>query len=145
MAKTVSKKEGDPERNESNSTLWQHSKLIHNGEMKTSDWKTRITSSHITALNRQITEATIISNEGVDSLLNSKNEFGANNLPELVLQHGTRIEGAAKRRRQAQGNSDDHPSNDSNQPQNNQPMRKGRKMSEQLPEESSSQIYIKEV
>ena len=93
------KKEGDPEKNEASSALWLHSKAVHNGEMRSCHWKTKILSSHRTALNRQITEATIISNEGVDRLLNSKNEFGANNLPELVLQHGTRVEGAAKRRR----------------------------------------------
>ena len=91
------KKEGDPEKNEASSALWLHSKAKHNGEMKTTHWKTKILSSHRTALNRQVTEATIISNEGLDVLLNSKNEFGANNLPELVLQHCTRIDGAAKR------------------------------------------------
>ena len=56
----------------------------------------KILSSQRTALNRQVTEATIISNERV----NTKIEFGANNLPEFVLQHGTRVEGAAKKRRQ---------------------------------------------
>lgn len=94
------KKHGDPEKNEASSALWLHSRFKHNGEMRTSDWKTKILSSHRTALNRQVTEATIISNEGLDSLLNLKNEFGTNNLPELVLQHGTRVEGAAKRRNQ---------------------------------------------
>ena len=86
------KKQGDPEKNEASSALWLHSRDRHNGEMRTTDWTTKILSSHRTALNRQVTEAMIISNEGLDILLNSKNEFGANNLPELVLQHGTRVE-----------------------------------------------------
>ena len=72
------RKEGDPEKNEASSALWLHSKAKHDGKMKIVHWKTKILSSHRTALNRQVTEATIISNEGVDSLLNSKNEFGAN-------------------------------------------------------------------
>ena len=34
------------------------------------------------------------------------NEYGANNLPELVLQHGTRVEGAEKSRRQQQAETE---------------------------------------
>ena len=44
------KKEGDPEKNEPSSALWLHSKQKHNGEMRTHHWKTKILSSHITAL-----------------------------------------------------------------------------------------------
>ena len=69
-------KEGNPENNEASSALWLHSKALHNGYMRIVHWKTKILSSHITALNRQETEASLMSNEGVDALLNSKNDFG---------------------------------------------------------------------
>ena len=56
-------------------------------------------SSHRGALNRQVTEAVSISNEGVANLLNSKMEFGANNLTELTIKKGESFVGAVKRRR----------------------------------------------
>ena len=42
-----------------------------------------------------MTEAVRISNEGLDSLLNSKNEFGSNNLIELTTNQGDRVAGEA--------------------------------------------------
>ena len=41
-----------------------------------------------------------ISNEGVDNLLNSKMEFGANNLTEITVKQGFNVVGAIKRRRE---------------------------------------------
>ena len=46
------KKEGDPDKQQSNSVLWGHSKAGHDGKMKISDWKISIDSSHKTPLNR---------------------------------------------------------------------------------------------
>ena len=94
------KKEGDPEKQQSNSVLWGHSRDHHAGQMVMSDWKISIDSSHVTPLNRQVTEAVRISRASPDILLNSKNEFGANNLPELELRYGTRVgNGGLKRKR----------------------------------------------
>ena len=54
-----------------------------------------------------MTEAVKIAQEGVNNILNSKNEFGCNNLPEITIQYGN-IRGAmgptvSKRRNQAEG------------------------------------------
>ena len=78
------------------STLWEHSKEKHEGRLKKEDWKVTITSSHRTALGRQVTEAVRISNEGLDSLLNSKNEFGANALSEVAVKQGNYLLGGGK-------------------------------------------------
>ena len=68
--------------------------------MVVSNWKISIDSSHVTPLNRQVTEAVKISRASPDILLNSKNEFGANNLPELELRYGTKVgNGGVKRKR----------------------------------------------
>merc|ERR1712105_237680 len=107
--------------------------------MGTHHWKTKILNSHITALNRQVTETTIISNEGLGSLLNSKNEFGANNLPELVLLHGTRVEGATKRRRQANANESEQPATNIKK----QPSSKRRKFAHsEEPDDSSGSLIL---
>ena len=82
-----------------NSALWIHSKEAHDGKLTVEDWRISITSSHRGALNRQVTEAVSISNEGVSNLLNSKMEFGANNLTELTIKKGNDVVGAFKRRR----------------------------------------------
>ena len=66
--------------------------------MRTDHWQTKVISRHRVALNRQVTEGVKIINEGVSNLLNSKNEFGANNLTELVMQNGHKIAGANKRK-----------------------------------------------
>ena len=87
------------EKNQSNSVLWLHSKEHHQGRMTVRDWETKIISSHRTALNRQVTEATVISNEGVGSLLNSKNEYGANNLAEMVIKVGNYIPVLVRKRK----------------------------------------------
>ena len=85
------KKEGDPDKNESNSTLWVHSKVVHDSTMSTSNWKVEVTSSHKSPLSRQISEAVRISREPKSNLLNSKQEFGANNLAEIALQYGNQF------------------------------------------------------
>ena len=92
------RKEGNPELNEANSVLWNHSKSTHNSTMTTSHWKVEVTSSHKTPLSRQITEAVRISKEPKANLLNSKNEFAANNLPEIALQYGSQIVTATQMR-----------------------------------------------
>ena len=61
--------------------------------MKVEDWKVTLTSSHRGALGRQVKEDVRISNEGLDSLLNSKNEFGANNLIEVGVSKGNYLIG----------------------------------------------------
>ena len=97
------KKEGDPTKLQSNSVFWGHSKDCHEGKMKISDWKISIDASHVSPLNRQVTEAVRISRAAPDILLNSKNEFGANNLPELELRYGNKIvigDGGTKRKRE---------------------------------------------
>lgn len=87
-------------KNQSNSVLWQHSKASHKGLMKTSDWKIKITSSHTSALSRQVTEAVRISRESKASILNSKQEFGCNNIPELEVRYGIKVcNGGMKRKR----------------------------------------------
>ena len=57
------KTEGDPEKNQSNSVLWQHSKDQHEGLMRTWGWEVKIVSSHRSSLQRQVTEAFHISQE----------------------------------------------------------------------------------
>ena len=95
--------EGDKNKNEKDkgSAMWLHSKHEHNGTLSNDDWIARITSTHRGALNRQVTEGIRISNEGVENLLNSKNEFGANNFTEIILAHGHRILGGNKYRKRS--------------------------------------------
>ena len=93
------KKEGDVEKNQSNSTLWQHSKAAHEGKMVTSDWKVKIVSSHVSPLSRQVTEAVRISRESPQNLLNSKMEFSSNNIPELEIRYGTKVLGGGTKRK----------------------------------------------
>ena len=49
-----SKKEGDVDKGESNSVLWNHSKTHHSFTMKTTDWRVEIKSAHRTPLERQL-------------------------------------------------------------------------------------------
>ena len=79
------RKEGDPDKNQVNSVLWCLSRDHHEGSLKTATWEVKITSSHKSALERQIMEAMGISKVGTGSLLNSKNKFGSNNIPEIAL------------------------------------------------------------
>ena len=79
----------------SNSALWLHSKEAHGGSLGIEDWRVTITSS----LNRQVTEAVTISSEGLDNLLNSKQEFGANNLSEIGVKKGVFLAGNKKKRK----------------------------------------------
>ena len=88
----LGQKEGDPETGKASSVLWLHSKEAHGGEMTADDWKSRIVSSHRTALNRQVTEAILIQEINNEvNLLNSKNEFGANTLGELAITRGGQL------------------------------------------------------
>ena len=48
----VAKKEGDVNKNHSNSVVWHHSKTVHDGQMKTADRKVKVVSSHVSALGR---------------------------------------------------------------------------------------------
>ena len=91
----------------SDSALWRHSKEAHGGTLRVEDWRVTLTSPHRGALNRQVTEAVKISNEGLGSLLNSKHEFGSNNLSELAVKKGNTLVGEAKRKRQEEGNSEE--------------------------------------
>ena len=63
------------------------------------DWRITLTSTHRGALNRQVTEAVKISNEGLGSLLNSKNEFGSNNLSEIAVRKGNYMVGGEPKRK----------------------------------------------
>ena len=85
-------KEGDPDTGKASSVLWLHSRDAHGGEMTGDDWKSKIISSHRTALNRQVTEAILIQEiDNEVNLLNSKNEFGANTLGELAITKGGQL------------------------------------------------------
>ena len=100
----VHKKDGDPAKQEANSVLWKHSKDEHGGVMKVEDWRSKITSTHLTALNRQVTEAVLISRgkEGT-KLLNNKQEFGANLLLEVVVMRGDQVLGNRNEKRKRGG------------------------------------------
>ena len=68
--------------------------------MTASDWEVKIVSSHISPLSPQVTEAHRISRESPENILNSKNEFRSNNLPELENRYGCRVgNGGVKRKR----------------------------------------------
>ena len=54
-------------------------------------YKVEVISSHKSPLSRQISEAVRISREPKSNLLNSKQEFGANNLPEIALKYGNQF------------------------------------------------------
>ena len=75
----------------------------HEGKMLPEDWCIKVTATHQTSLNRQMTEAVRISREPSQNLLNSKLEFSANNLPELMLKYGGTVigDGGQKRKRGA--------------------------------------------
>ena len=94
------KKEGDVDKNQSNSVLWQHSKSAHEGRLKTTDWKIKVVSSHVSPLSRQVTEAVRISREFPTNILNSKNEFSANNIAELEVRYGNKVAGVKRKRRE---------------------------------------------
>ena len=81
----------DKDDKDKGSMMWLHSRDFHQGTLSDDDWIAKITAKHKGALNRQVTEGIRITNEGVENLLNSKNEFGANNLTEVVLRHGNKI------------------------------------------------------
>lgn len=68
--------------------------------MVVEDWRSAISSTHTKALNRQVTEAVMIKRrkKGV-KLLNSKHEFGANLLMEIVIMRGDHILGMRKLKR----------------------------------------------
>ena len=68
------------------------------------DWKSSITSSHRTALGRQVTEAmSIATGQSNVVLLNSKHEFGANAVNELVVMKGGLILGNRNQKRKREG------------------------------------------
>ena len=101
------KKEGDPEKQEASSAFWRHSRDAHNGEMRIEDWKSSVTSSHRTALGRQVTEAmTIAAGHKNLVLLNSKFEFGANAVSELLVMRGGLILGDRNQKRRRGAKSD---------------------------------------
>ena len=94
----TNRKEGDPDKGEASSVLWHHSKEEHGGALRKEDWRSAVISTHFTALNRQVSEAVKISEGGGGRqggtggggvrLLNSKQEFGANLLLEVVVMRG---------------------------------------------------------
>ena len=123
MVMFKAKKEGDPEKQQQNSVFWAHSRDSHLGQMKTFDWEIKLVSSHKSALNRQVTEATRIAREKKTELLNSKMEFGANNLAEITLKYGTKIgTGGSKRKREDEDDREETnpPPRDENPPPENQ-------------------------
>ena len=68
------------------------------------DWKSSITSSHRTALGRQVTEAMDIARGHSNVvLLNSKHEFGANAINELIVMKGGMILGQRNQKRKREG------------------------------------------
>mgnify|MGYP003328639593 CR=1 FL=1 len=97
------KKEGDPSKNEASSVLWIHSRDEHGGRMREEDWQSSILSTLTKALNRQITEAVLISEKGGGGrtvrLLNSKQEFGANHMLEVVVMRGNEVLGKRNTKR----------------------------------------------
>ena len=95
--------EEDKDDKDKGSAMWLHSKNEHEGTLCNDDWIVKITSTHRGALNRQVTEGIRISNEGVENLLNSKNEFGANNFTEIILTHGHKILGENKHKKRSRG------------------------------------------
>ena len=88
--------------------MWIHARDHHGGEMSEKDWKSTITSTHKKALERQVTEAVTIA-KGMKNvvLLNSKHEFGANLLNEVLVMRGGQILG--KRNNKRRRNSDKAP------------------------------------
>ena len=108
------KKEGDPEKNQQNSVFWGHSRDSHQGTMKTYDWEIKLVSSHKSALNRQVTEATRISREKKADLFNSKQEFGSNNLAEIELKYGNKwvnSQGGSRKRKRRDEDEDEGSTN----------------------------------
>ena len=67
--------------------------------MRVEDWRVTLTTTHRGALNRQVTEAVKISNEGLGSLLNQKHEFGSNNLSEVAVKKGNFMVGGGPKRK----------------------------------------------
>ena len=51
------KKDGDPEKGEASSVFWKYSRDAHGGVMQEEDWSSKVTSTHFTALSRQLAEA----------------------------------------------------------------------------------------
>ena len=55
------KKDGDPSKYEASSVLLLHSREAHGGEMVGGYWHSSIMSTHAKTLNKQVTEAVMIS------------------------------------------------------------------------------------
>ena len=72
--------------------------------MREEDWSSKVTSTHFTALSRQVTEAVQIA-EGMEGvrLLNNKQEFGANLLLEVVVMRGDQVLGQRNEKRKRGG------------------------------------------
>ena len=100
------KKDGDPEKGEASSVFWKHSRDAHGGVMQEEDWSSKVTSTHFTALSRQLAEAVQIAEgkEGV-RLLNSKQEFGANLLLEVMVMRGDQVLGQRNGKRKRGGHT----------------------------------------
>ena len=83
--------------------MWMHSRDEHGGRMREEDWQSSILSTHTKALNRQVTEAVLISEKGGGGrtvrLLNSKQEFGANLMLEVVVMRGHEVLGKRNTKR----------------------------------------------
>ena len=79
--------------------------------MMEGDWRSSILSTHTKALNRQVTEAVLISGGGERErgggrpvrLLNSKQEFGANLMLEVVVMRGGEVLGQRNNKRRRGG------------------------------------------
>ena len=102
VANFEARKEGKEEDGDfsSSSVLWLHSKEEHSGEMVAGDWRVKIISSHCTALGRQVTEAVKIrDSDPTVLLLNSKMEFGANILTNVVAGNTRGEEGGPRRKK----------------------------------------------
>ena len=95
----IHKKDDDPEKREANLVFWKDSMEEHGGGMGVEDWRSKITSTHFNALNRQVTEAVKISEGGGGAiLLNNKQKFGANLLLGVVAMRGTKYWGGGMER-----------------------------------------------
>ena len=71
-------------KKDKDSVLYRHTKESHNNDV-TPQYDMRVTGTHTSALDRQVTEAVTISNTPRTLLMNTKLEFGHNRIVRTTL------------------------------------------------------------
>ena len=73
-------------------SLWKHSVLYHEGELKREELVMAVIEKHRSPLNRQIHEGVELEMNGAGVILNSKSECNHSKIPRIVIEVGAERE-----------------------------------------------------